>query len=82
MATQQTTREQTDARGCVHHWMVEPAGGPTSGARCRLCGEERAFYNNPDAVTDAEMRSKSGFGQRTNGHHRSQSSSNARPARG
>ena len=54
------TREQS-AEKCVHHWMVEPAGGPTSGARCRRCGAERSFFNNPDAVTDMDSRPRSGF---------------------
>lgn len=54
------TPEATTER-CVHHWMVEPPGGPTSGARCRRCGEERSFSNNPEAVTliDAKGRGSS-----------------------
>jgi hypothetical protein len=41
--------------------MVEPAGGPTSGARCRRCGAERDFFNNPDAVTEFDAKGRSGF---------------------
>lgn len=62
MTTRHTTEEKQSTRTCVHHWMVEPAGGPTSGARCRRCGAERSFFNNPDAVTDIDARTKSGFG--------------------
>ena len=66
MTTTYGTRDRSIARGrstrktCVHHWMVEPPGGPTSGARCRSCGAERSFFNNPDAVIE-DGRTKSGF---------------------
>lgn len=31
---------------CRHHWLIEPANGPTSRGRCRLCGDERDFRNS------------------------------------
>ena len=31
---------------CSHHWLIEGPNGPTSHAVCRLCGEERDFYNS------------------------------------
>jgi hypothetical protein len=37
-------------RNCKHRWIIEPANGPTSMGRCRHCGAEREFINNPDAV--------------------------------
>ena len=30
---------------CAHHWVIEPANGPTSKGRCRRCREERDFQN-------------------------------------
>jgi hypothetical protein len=54
MTTRDETRTVDRSKPCVHYWIVEPAGGPTSGARCRNCGEERFFFNNPDAVTDIQ----------------------------
>ena len=30
---------------CVHFWLIEPANGPKSHGRCRLCGVERDFLN-------------------------------------
>ena len=35
---------------CQHHWLIEPAGGPTSKGCCRLCGEERSFRNSLDSM--------------------------------
>jgi hypothetical protein len=64
MATQNLSAQEAPARQCVHHWIIEPAGGPTSGGRCRHCGEERYFINDPDAVTDPEYRSGFGHGVR------------------
>lgn len=57
--TQEAAVQEATAGRCVHHWIVEPPGGPTSGARCRRCGEERSFSNNPEAVTLIETRGKS-----------------------
>lgn len=36
---------------CKHHWLIDtPGGQATVGARCKLCGAERAFdpYPEPD----------------------------------
>lgn len=30
---------------CVHHWLIDPPEGPTSPARCQLCGAVREFQN-------------------------------------
>ena len=61
MTSKHANVKERPAHRCVHHWIVEPAGGPTSGARCRRCGEERAFYNNPEAVTEEATRMRSGL---------------------
>lgn len=34
-----------EARGCVHHWLIEEATGPESDGVCLLCGERRIFKN-------------------------------------
>lgn len=31
---------------CRHHWIIESASGPTSGGVCKLCGDQRGFYNS------------------------------------
>ena len=36
--------EETDSQ-CRHHWLLEPAGGPTSKGVCRICGAQREFKN-------------------------------------
>jgi hypothetical protein len=73
MTTRSTTTDEQRIERCVHHWLVEPAGGPTSGARCRNCGEERSFYNNPDAVTEMQAvehrRSQGSAWKRAPHHH-------------
>jgi hypothetical protein len=35
---------------CQHHWVLEPADGPTSVGICKHCGAQREFSNNPEAV--------------------------------
>jgi hypothetical protein len=30
---------------CKHHWLIEPANGPTSKGVCKLCGEVKLFDN-------------------------------------
>ncbi len=45
---EKTTEEEQNL--CQHHWLIEPAGGPTSRGCCRLCGEERFFRNSLDST--------------------------------
>jgi hypothetical protein len=61
MTTTRAGVREPPTEQCVHHWIVAPPDGPTSGARCRRCGEERAFSNNPDVVTEAAIRTRTGF---------------------
>jgi hypothetical protein len=61
MTTDNLEKHRTSRSSCVHHWIVEPAGGPTSGARCRRCGDERLFFNDPDAVIARDDRPRPGF---------------------
>lgn len=38
--------ERPITRGtCKHHWLIEPASGPSSRAVCKLCGEVKVFDN-------------------------------------
>jgi hypothetical protein len=30
---------------CPHHWIIEPATGPTSMGVCKLCGAAKEFSN-------------------------------------
>ncbi len=46
---EEKTAEETQTL-CRHHWLIEPAGGPTSKGRCRVCGEERFFRNSLDSL--------------------------------
>ena len=32
--------------GCVHHWSINPAEGPTSAGVCKKCGSHKDFYNS------------------------------------
>ena len=31
---------------CSHHWLIEPADGPTSNGSCQRCGETKEFTNS------------------------------------
>jgi hypothetical protein len=34
-----------EIKTCCHHWIIEPALGPTSQGKCKLCGEVKTFLN-------------------------------------
>ena len=34
-----------EKKSCAHHWMIEPANGPTSRGVCRMCDRIRSFTN-------------------------------------
>jgi len=36
--------EPTEKR-CIHHWVIDPADGPTSKGKCKRCGTVKLFYN-------------------------------------
>ena len=38
-------REAEQNSQCLHHWLIESPGGPTSKGVCRVCGAEREFKN-------------------------------------
>jgi len=37
---------------CRHHWLIEPAEGPTSSGVCRFCHEAREFKNSVNKGED------------------------------
>jgi hypothetical protein len=41
---------------CTHHWLVEPADGPTSRGRCKHCGSERRFANSTETATEEVLK--------------------------
>lgn len=46
MVQQKERTEKKDLSAeCRHHWVIEPASGPVSKGRCRLCGLEKEFRN-------------------------------------
>ena len=40
-----------DKKTCSHHWIIEPALGPTSTGICKLCGEKKIFMNVIEDLT-------------------------------
>lgn len=42
---EKTVDVKSKKKVCVHHWIIEPAIGPTSKGKCKICGEERTFLN-------------------------------------
>lgn len=47
------------ARGnghCPHYWLCEPANGPTSKARCKLCQAKVVFSNDGYAAIEKVMQ--------------------------
>ena len=39
-------RRNVTSDDCVHHWIIEPAGGPTSVGVCAKCGAAKDFSNS------------------------------------
>lgn len=39
------TTETIETQSCVHHYLVEPAAGPTSLGTCKHCANQRTFTN-------------------------------------
>ena len=51
-----TTRRASTPNDCVHHWIVEPAGGPKSRGRCKYCGSQRSFSNSTETALEEVMK--------------------------
>ena len=39
-------QQRLPVQTCAHHWMIQPADGPTSLGMCRFCREVRKFKNS------------------------------------
>ena len=40
----------TEARGCVHHWVLGEALDGNIPATCKRCGADKGFPTNPDGT--------------------------------
>ena len=49
-----TTLDRSEVVSCRHHWVIDAANGPTSHGRCKHCGQERDFFNNPEDAPKRE----------------------------
>ena len=41
---------------CQHHWVIQPADGPSSDGSCQVCGEIREFKNYVESATWGDSR--------------------------
>lgn len=55
-ATVTPTIEVEDIPGCAHHWVIQPAMGPSSQGVCQICGESRDFQNYVEAASWGDSR--------------------------
>jgi hypothetical protein len=39
-------KKSAAATACRHYWYIEAADGPISRGICKICGEEKEFYNS------------------------------------
>jgi hypothetical protein len=59
-SVQTSIGDQRSIDTCKHHWVIDAANGPTSRGRCKRCGDERDFFNNPeDALIPREEHAAS-----------------------
>ena len=45
LETPKEESKELKTENCIHHWIIEPALGPTSKGICKYCGKERVFNN-------------------------------------
>lgn len=50
------TIEVENNQTCAHHWVIEPAMGPSSPGVCQICGESRDFQNYVEAASWGDSR--------------------------
>ena len=55
--TEERLPENPAGEECSHFWTIEIANGPTSRGVCRICGEEKDFYN---VIPDFSAQKKKG----------------------
>ena len=65
---------------CQHHWVIQPADGPSSNGSCQVCGETREFKNYVESATwgDSRLANKSSA-RSSDGVGESESSSDDEP---
>ena len=56
--TEKPAQIQTHPQTCAHHWIIEPAIGPTSRGVCKLCGSVKIFMNIVDNSQPKENLNK------------------------
>jgi hypothetical protein len=54
--TAETATTQPKSKNCVHHWIVDPADGPTSRGHCKYCGSKRSFANSTETADEELVR--------------------------
>lgn len=45
-----------DGMTCIHAWIIQPAHGPTSHGKCKLCPAEREFKNSVTEKAYADFK--------------------------
>ena len=55
-ATATPTVEVEDVKTCAHHWVIQPASGPSSPGVCQICGETKDFQNYVEAASWGDSR--------------------------
>ena len=50
------TIEVENIPGCAHHWVIQPAMGPSSQGVCQICGESKDFQNYVEAASWGDSR--------------------------
>jgi hypothetical protein len=55
-ATATPTVEVENVNTCAHHWVIQPAMGPSSPGICQICGETKDFQNYVEAASWGDSR--------------------------
>ncbi len=55
-STATPTIEVENIQGCAHHWVIQPAMGPSSQGVCQICGESKDFQNYVEAASWGDSR--------------------------
>lgn len=55
-STATPTIEVENIQTCAHHWVIQPAMGPSSQGVCQICGESRDFQNYVEAASWGDSR--------------------------
>ena len=55
-APEEETIADESVVSCCHHWVIQPADGPSSNGACQVCGETREFKNYVESATWGDGR--------------------------